>query len=624
MKNTTTIFCVLFSLSIFQNIDAQLLEDYIIGCDPISIFIEDNYLYYSQNTPGTNSKISRQNIGPGFPVVTDILTLSSDNGIFGMEKNGNNFYYVQRNYPAYTPLSIYKFDMTDPLGTNTLFSAPGNLNQLVNHGGSLYASVTDMTFFTNNAFINKYNISTPAPASPISTISLPTGIHSLHKNGSTLYAGGKDGKIYSRSLLVESPFSLIYTSPIGQVVTSMTTFEGLIYYTDNWGIHRFDPMAIIPVAETIADASEFELFPWDIAIKQAFSGEKYLYVVDYHEKIMRMNLNDICTASEVPALSSSTEILCEDSLAIITIDGELNGASAWYVYKDSCDGSFIGSTASSNIVVSPDAPSTTFFVRGEGGCITIPESCATITLNVSPSDDANFVYTGTSFCLKDEDPIPIILGTADGVFTNELGGLSINEDSGEVNLSESSAGTHIVKYTTTGACPAYSEFELTLYTLDLSISGDDYTLIAADSLATYQWINCDDDNSLIIGATEQSYLPTGLGNFAVILDNGFCLDTSECVSITSVGFEKHDLQVDYDFRIFPNPTKGIFTIDFGSVQKGVSLSIIDVSGNVLFSKDFQYLNQLTLDLSLKNGLYFIEFITDDQKRTTKKIEFYNN
>ena len=53
---------------------------------------------------------------------------------------------------------------------------------------------------------------------------------------------------------------------------------------------------------------------------------------------------------------------------------------------------------------------------------------------------------------------------------------------------------------------------------------------------TYQWVSCDNGYSTIFGATQQSFdvlqYPLPSGDYAVILTNNTCVDTSECVNIS--------------------------------------------------------------------------------------------
>ncbi|TPD69941.1 T9SS type A sorting domain-containing protein [Flavobacterium microcysteis] len=90
-----------------------------------------------------------------------------------------------------------------------------------------------------------------------------------------------------------------------------------------------------------------------------------------------------CTAPAVPTLTAATTPLCNGASRTITITGNLNSATAWHVYSGSCGGTLVTSTSTGSFSVSPTT-TTTYYVRGEGGCVT-PGTCATITVNVNPA-----------------------------------------------------------------------------------------------------------------------------------------------------------------------------------------------------------------------------------------------
>lgn len=64
-----------------------------------------------------------------------------------------------------------------------------------------------------------------------------------------------------------------------------------------------------------------------------------------------------------------------------------------------------------------------------------------------------------------------------------------------------------------------------------------------------------------------------------------------------------------DFKIYPNPTKGIFYIDISPMLVKGTLEIINQPGQVVYSKD---LNEVSneIELDLQKGLYFIRYIKE--------------
>lgn len=70
---------------------------------------------------------------------------------------------------------------------------------------------------------------------------------------------------------------------------------------------------------------------------------------------------------------------------------------------------------------------------------------------------------------------------------------------------------------------------------DLNVSIAASTLTSAQTGGVYQWIDCDNGNTAILGANNQSYTATSVGNYAVVLGSGSCADTSDCYLIDAVG-----------------------------------------------------------------------------------------
>jgi hypothetical protein len=86
---------------------------------------------------------------------------------------------------------------------------------------------------------------------------------------------------------------------------------------------------------------------------------------------------NICSNPDVPFVSSA--LICAGTNATLEVtSGYLNSATDWHWYTGSCGDSLIGT--GSSITVSPDS-TTTYYVRGEGGCITAG-SCGSGTVSV--------------------------------------------------------------------------------------------------------------------------------------------------------------------------------------------------------------------------------------------------
>jgi hypothetical protein len=129
------------------------------------------------------------------------------------------------------------------------------------------------------------------------------------------------------------------------------------------------------------------------------------------------------------------------------------------------------------------------------------------------------------------------------------------------------------------------------------------TLTASPAGETYQWINCA-TNAPIAGATNETFTPTANGNYAVIVDNGLCTDTSACVAVNGVGIGENNLIA---ADIYPNPTSNQVTILFDGAV--VNLKITDAQGKLIRLATIQ--NNATLSISsFESGIYFFEITTE--------------
>lgn len=73
----------------------------------------------------------------------------------------------------------------------------------------------------------------------------------------------------------------------------------------------------------------------------------------------------------------------------------------------------------------------------------------TTTITVSPSHDATFNYSSSTYCSNEANPVPTVVDA--GTFTSTTG-LIINSTTGEINLAASNPGTYTVTNTYSLAC----------------------------------------------------------------------------------------------------------------------------------------------------------------------------
>jgi hypothetical protein len=156
-----------------------------------------------------------------------------------------------------------------------------------------------------------------------------------------------------------------------------------------------------------------------------------------------------CVAPGLPSLFLQDTLICIGGTTFLNISGNLNSAAAWQVYAGGCGTTSLGSDSSGIFHVNPDS-STTYYVRGEGNCVT-PGTCSEITLSVKAPEDPSFSYSSNNFCQSANNPVPIVTGLSGGSFSSSPAGLAINTSTGAINLSASTPGiNYSVTYTTPG------------------------------------------------------------------------------------------------------------------------------------------------------------------------------
>ncbi|MAX79863.1 MAG: hypothetical protein CL843_06785 [Crocinitomicaceae bacterium] len=183
------------------------------------------------------------------------------------------------------------------------------------------------------------------------------------------------------------------------------------------------------------------------------------------------------------------------------------------------------------------------------------------------------------------------------------------------------ASNNSATYTLTNAagCDSIVTLDLTIDSIDVSISVVDtvgnLTLFANENagIATgYQWLEClgDGQYNILTGDTLSTFAPATSGEYALVGFNAFgCSDTTDCVTAIGTGVEDADAKA-LALSVYPNPTQGEVTINFEEVQQNVSITITNISGQIIERQTLKSGRQVTLQLEGSAGIYFCTISTD--------------
>lgn len=170
--------------------------------------------------------------------------------------------------------------------------------------------------------------------------------------------------------------------------------------------------------------------------------------------------------------------------------------------------------------------------------------------------------------------------------------------------------------TTNDGCDSLVTLNFTLTEFEAETLLQGTTLTAFPSNASYQWVNCDNNNEPISGADDVTFTPTSTGNYAVIVTLANCSLLSSCTLVT-VSTNTLESNVQNDLTIYPNPTSSNTTIS--GLTSGSEILIYDTSGKVILTQIAET-ESVLLDLTgLKSGIYFLSVENKENFKMVSKL-----
>jgi surface protein len=168
-----------------------------------------------------------------------------------------------------------------------------------------------------------------------------------------------------------------------------------------------------------------------------------------------------------------------------------------------------------------------------------------------------------------------------------------------------SSGQYFDTLVNANGCDSILSLNLVIIQTNANVFQAGAYLFTNTSGATYQWISCN-PYQIISGATNQNYTATANGDYAVIVTENGCTDTSACVTVMGIGLNENNN--DEVISIYPNPTKDKIHVNIGSVnlEPQTNIEIYNTLGQLLLTKDINPHTQTELDIShLAKGIYYL-------------------
>jgi hypothetical protein len=190
---------------------------------------------------------------------------------------------------------------------------------------------------------------------------------------------------------------------------------------------------------------------------------------------------------------------------------------------------------------------------------------------------------------------------------------------GNTYTVSNNAATYTLVGGAANGCDSLVTLDLTINSVtDISTSTSGVTVTANNSGATYQWLDCNNNNAVIAGEIGQSFTAITNGNYAVEITENGCIDTSACTAITTVGIIENSFGD--ELVVYPNPTNGDLSINLGSSYENTQLIITDISGKLIESKNIIQTQVINLSIQEPAGIYLVSVQSDDRKVIIRLIK----
>lgn len=168
------------------------------------------------------------------------------------------------------------------------------------------------------------------------------------------------------------------------------------------------------------------------------------------------------------------------------------------------------------------------------------------------------------------------------------------------NQIYAATGNYQAVYTNQFGCDSVETLSLIVDSIDAQIAFVNGTLSTPTSGSTYQWLDCSAGTTAIVGATSNSYQPSTNGDYAVVVTNSLCADTSNCVTVSGLSITSLNQEF---VTVFPNPSNGDLTIEVPQQLLGNQLLVIDALGKQVTAFTLNSITQ-TIQLNyLAAGVY---------------------
>lgn len=220
-------------------------------------------------------------------------------------------------------------------------------------------------------------------------------------------------------------------------------------------------------------------------------------------------------------------------------------------------------------------------------------SCDAYSWNGSTYSTSGIYPGSTTNCITSYLDLNITQSTSDTI--------SINSCSDYVWNGNTYSNSGVYQGTTNNCVTDY--LNLTIVTVDVSTSVSGMTLSANNTTmgTTYQWVDCDNNNAPIQGAVNQFFTATDPGNYAVVITQGNCVQTSACISVTDASILENEQPY---MRVYPNPSNDLLYLE-SMFTNPTNFQVMDGNGRMVLKGTIDEPLELISLKNMASGIYLI-------------------
>lgn len=217
-------------------------------------------------------------------------------------------------------------------------------------------------------------------------------------------------------------------------------------------------------------------------------------------------------------------------------------------------------------------------------------------------------FTSVNGC---DSIVYIDLDVAEGNTTDEIVN-ACDEYTSPSGMLYTSSGTYTETFVGSTGCDSIINYSITINSVNnLANYVSALTIEAVENGATYQWVDCLNNNTPIVGATGKVFVASVNGTYACQVTKNGCTELTNCVKVYSLAVDENNSI----FTVYPNPSTGAFSIELSEVTANSKVEITNSAGQIIYQSA---INKSKTNFSLDHVEAGIYFVTVSNENTTAK------